>query len=72
MYMISSVLFIALIVVLEIGPAYLLLMRGINGRPVTSLQWLFIVGSFFAVLIVAFLVTVKPIQMGIRSLEKME
>lgn len=72
MYMISSALFIALIVVLEIGPAYLLLMRGINGRPVTSLQWLFIVGSFFAVLIVAFLVTVKPIQMGIRSLEKME
>jgi ABC-2 type transport system permease protein len=72
MYMISSTLFIALIVVLEFGPAYLIMMREINGRPITPLQWVFIVCSFLAVLGISVLVIVKPIQIGIRSLDKLE
>ena len=72
MYMIASALFIAIVVLLEIGPSYLLLMRGINGRVLPPVQWVFIICSFLAVLVVSILAVLKPIRMGIRSLEKLE
>ncbi|PKN64910.1 MAG: hypothetical protein CVU57_12330 [Deltaproteobacteria bacterium HGW-Deltaproteobacteria-15] len=72
MYMISSALFIAIVVVLEAWPAYILMMSGVNGSWISPLQWLFVISSFLAVLTISGLASFKPIQMGIRALEKIE
>jgi ABC-2 type transport system permease protein len=72
MYMISSALFIALIIVLEAWPAYILLTAGMSDRAITPLQWLLVISSFSAVLAISALVSIKPIQMGIRALEQRE
>jgi ABC-2 type transport system permease protein len=72
MYMISSAFLIALIVLLEAGPAYILLMSEMKQRAVTPLQWLFVVSSFAAVLVIGSVASVKPISMGIKALERME
>jgi len=72
MYMISSALFIAIVVVLEAWPAYILMMSGVNGSWISPLQWFFVISSFLAVLTISGLASFKPIQMGIRALEKIE
>lgn len=72
MYMISSAFFIAVIVLLEAGPAYILLAAGMNGKPISSLQWVFIAASFLAVLAISGLVIFKSIQMGIGAIERLE
>ena len=45
-YMIFSTLFMALIVLLEAGPVYLLFKAEVAGKAVTWGQWLFIITSF--------------------------
>jgi hypothetical protein len=72
MYMMVASLFIALVVVLEAGPAYIVFMAHIKGRGITGLQWLYIALSFIAVLAINFLATFRPMKMGLRALEAYE
>jgi ABC-2 type transport system permease protein len=72
MYMIFSALYIALIIVLEAGPVYLIFMAGVRKVPLTSLQWSIIISSFLVVLGLNALAVYKPMKMGIRALESYE
>jgi len=72
MYMISSAFFIAVVVALEAWPAYILMMWGLNGKWISPLQWVLVISSFLAVLVISGLASFKPIQMGVRALEGLE
>jgi ABC-2 type transport system permease protein len=72
MFMMLSAAFVALIVVLEAGPVYVLVMAELRGVPVTALQWVFIVSSFSAVLVLMALAVFKPMGMGLKALSEHE
>jgi len=72
MYMIFSAMFMAVIIVLEAGPVYILFMADLKGKTVTTFQWFFIIPSFAVVLLIQWLAIFKPMKMGVNALEKYE
>jgi ABC-2 type transport system permease protein len=72
MFMILSAAFVALIVVLEAGPVYVVVMADLRGVPVAGWQWLLIVLSFSAVLFVMAAAVYKPMKMGLKALSAHE
>ena len=72
MYMVFSTLFMALVILLEAGPVYVLFMADVKDRAVTLGQWLFILPSFAMVLVIMALVVFKPMKMGLDAIEKYE
>jgi ABC-2 type transport system permease protein len=72
MFMILSAAFIALIVILEAGPVYMLVMAELRGVPVAGWQWLLIVLSFSAVLFIMAAAVFKPMKMGLKALSQYE
>jgi ABC-2 type transport system permease protein len=72
MYMIVSVIFMAAIIVLEAGPVYVIFMANAKGVNLTGLQWLFIIPSFVAVLIIGMFTVYKPMKMGLEALSQYE
>jgi ABC-2 type transport system permease protein len=71
-YMITTAVFLAAIIVLEAGPVYMIYMAKYKGLPITTSQWLFIVPSFMAVLILNGFAVYKPMKMGLESLRQYE
>jgi ABC-2 type transport system permease protein len=72
LFMITSSLFIAIIIVLEAGPVYILFMSDLSGNRITASQWVFIGVSFVAVFVVSMLAIFKPMKMGLKALEEYE
>ncbi len=72
MYMIYSAIFIALIIVLEAEPVYIIFMADLRGRAIRPLQWVFIVSSFAVVLVLIGLAIYKPMKMGLEALHQYE
>jgi ABC-2 type transport system permease protein len=72
LYMMISSLFIGLIIILEAGPVYVLFMSQVRGSVITSLQWLFIVSSFSAVILIICVTIVRPMKAGLKALEEYE
>jgi ABC-2 type transport system permease protein len=72
MYMIVSSIFIAIIIVLEAGPVYIIFMAGVRGMALTAMQWLFIVPSFIAVFVISAFVVYKPMKVGLGALIRYE
>lgn len=72
MFMIYSALFIALSLVLEAGPVYILTISQVKGTPVSGLEWLFIVSSFLVVVALNVLVTYRPMKAGLKALNNLE
>jgi len=72
LYMMVTALFIAVIVVLEAGPVYILFISNVKGNPITTYQWLFIIVSFLAALVINVIAVVKPMRMGKRALQEYE
>jgi ABC-2 type transport system permease protein len=70
MYMINSVAFIALLLVLDAGPVYLIFMACEGKSLISPLEWCFIFLSFVAVVFVTSVVVYKPIKMGGEALER--
>ena len=70
--MIFSAIFMAIIIVLEAGPVYLLFMADLKGTRVTAFQWLLIIPAFLLVLIVIIVAIYKPMKIGIKALVKYE
>ena len=71
-YMMASSLFMAVVILLEAGPVYILFMAGIRQKPVTALQGLIIVSAFGLVLVVHAVAVVKSMRMGRQALEHYE
>jgi ABC-2 type transport system permease protein len=72
MYMIYSAIFIALIIVLEAGPVYIIFTANLGGTSISPLQWVFIGSSFVATLVLIALTTYKPMKMGLEALYQYE
>jgi ABC-2 type transport system permease protein len=72
MFMMSSVLYLLLIIVLEAGPVYLLSVSIARGGSLSALHWAFVAGSFLAVMAVNALAVFKPMNMGLKALSRME
>jgi ABC-2 type transport system permease protein len=72
LYMIVSSLFIAVVIVLEAGPVYILFMSAVRGNVIPTYQWLFIVASFSAVFVINALTILKPMKIGLKALEEYE
>ena len=72
MFMILSAAFVALIVILEAGPVYVLVMADLRGVPVAMWQWFLIVLSFAAVLFIMAAAVYKPMKMGLKALSQYE
>ena len=72
MYMIISAIFMGAIIVLEAGPVHVIFVAGFKHRTLTDLQWLFVIPSFAAVLLLVTLAIYKPMKMGIKFLTQYE
>jgi len=72
MYMIISSVFMAIIMMLEAGPVYIIFMSLFKGIPITGVQWLFIIPSFLAVLCLNILAVYLPMKKGLEALIKYE
>ena len=71
-YMITSSVFIALVVVLEAGPVYTILSSHFRQETLGPLQWAWIIGSFVAVILLQVVVVKKPMAVGLKFLSKYE
>ena len=71
-YMILSMIFIALVVLLEAWPVYTLFMARVHGRVLSSLEWSGIFASFVGVALLIAVATYIPIRMGLKKLEEMD
>jgi len=72
LYMIVSSVFIALVIVLEAGPVYILFMANLRGYEISAFSWIFIILSFSAALVIAVVAVFKPISMGLKALREYE
>jgi len=72
MYMISSVLFMAVIILLEAGPVRMFFMADIRGLKITTFQWLWIVLAFSAVFLLICFAIYKSMRLGMMALEEYE
>mgnify|MGYP005833915393 FL=1 len=72
LYMILAILFVGIVVILEAGPVYMVLMARFTGTALTDLQWLKIILAGAAVLIVNGLAFYLPLKIGIRALTAFE
>ncbi len=68
MFMIYSAGFIGLVTILQAGPVYSIFMAGIRNHPISSLQWLWITGSFTLVALVCWLALILPMRFGTSRL----
>jgi ABC-2 type transport system permease protein len=72
LYMIISSLFIAVVIVLEAWPVYILFMSDLHGNAVSMFQWFIIALSFFLILVISVAAIFMPMKTGLRALRKYE
>ncbi|MBW1868269.1 MAG: hypothetical protein JRI73_03010 [Deltaproteobacteria bacterium] len=79
LYMIISSLFIGSVVILEAGPVYILFMSqvkgsviSVKGSVISPIQWLFIVLSFSAVIVINVVAIFRPMKIGLNALQEYE
>jgi ABC-2 type transport system permease protein len=71
-YMISSSVFIALVIMLEAGPVYTILSAHFKGVSITHLQWIWVVCSFIGVIFVNIFAVKGPMAAGLKALNSYE
>ena len=71
-YMISSSVFIALIIILEAGPVYTILSAHFQGVSISFLQWVWVVCSFIGVIFVNIFAVKRPMAAGLKALNSYE
>ena len=71
-YMISSSVFIALVIILEAGPVYAILSAHFKGVSITNFQWVWVVCSFIGVIFVNIFAVKSPMAAGLKALDRYE
>ena len=71
-YMIFSVLFMAIIILLEAGPVNIFFKAGMRGLKITTFQWLWIILAFIAVFLLICFTIYKSMKLGVKALEEYE
>jgi len=72
MYMITSSVFIALVIILEAGPVYTILSAHFKGESITHLQWFWIVSSFILAIFLIIIAVQRPMAAGLQALNDYE
>src|SRR4030042_1012877 len=72
MYMIFSAIFMAIIIILEAGPVYILFMADLRGMRIMLFQWFLIIVSFVMVLFIITFTIYKSMNMGLKALNRYE
>lgn len=72
MYMITSSMFIALVIILEAGPVYTILSAHFKGEVITYLQWFWIVSSFILAIFLIIIAVQRPMAAGLKALNNYE
>lgn len=70
LYMLLAAGFIASVVVLEAGPVYQIFRAELHGKPLTVLQWSWILISFSLIAVLCILSVIMPLRLGQRRLSK--
>ena len=71
-YMIISAFFMAVIIILESGPVYIVFMSDLRRKPINPEQWAMIFGAFILVIAITVFTIYKPMKMGMDALAKYE
>ena len=71
-YMIISAFFMAVIIILESGPVYIVFMSDLRRKPINPEQWAMIFGAFILVIAITVFTIYKPMKMGMDTLTKYE
>ena len=68
LYMMLSAGYIGLVIIIEAGPVYNIFMSGVQGRALSVLEWIWVIGSFVLVFILNVLAIVLPMMFGEKRL----
>ena len=71
-YMMISAFFMAVIIILESGPVYIVFMSDLRRKPINPEQWAMIFGAFILVIAITVFTIYKPMKMGMDALTKYE
>ncbi len=71
-YMMMSALYMAVIIILESGPVYIIFMANLRHRALTWGQWMMITVAFILVIAITAFTIYKPMKMGMDALTKYE
>jgi ABC-2 type transport system permease protein len=71
-FMILSMVFIGVLVVLEAWPVYILFMAGFRHHVLSLLQWMAVCGSFAGGVLVIGTATLLPMKLGLKNLQEMD
>jgi ABC-2 type transport system permease protein len=69
-YMTLCAGFIASVIALEAGPVYTIFMVGMRGVSLSIAQWIWLAGSFTAVVILCVMTFVLPMRIAVRRLDE--
>jgi ABC-2 type transport system permease protein len=72
MYMIFSAVFMAIIIILEAGPVYILFMADLRGSRIMLFQWFLIIIPFILVLAIIAFTIYMTMKMGLNALKRYE
>jgi ABC-2 type transport system permease protein len=67
-YMMTSSLFMAVVILLEAVPVYVIFMSGVRGTALTAYQYAWMIPLFLLVLVVQAAAVVIPMRIGVRAL----
>ena len=67
-YMISSILFMGMIIILEAGPTYTIITAQIKGTQISMISWVWIYFSFTIALLINIIAIFFPFKIGLKSL----
>ena len=70
-YMVTSSVFIAIIVMLEAGPVYAIFSAHFKGEAVSLLQWVWIGSSFIFVILLNIFTVKKPMSLGLKAIYRL-
>jgi ABC-2 type transport system permease protein len=72
MYMICSVVFMAVIILIESVPVRLFFMAELHGSAITNLHWIWIILAFLSVFLIICFTIYKSMKIGLKALEAFE
>jgi len=71
-YMIFSVLFMAVIILLEAIPVRIFFMAGMKWKNITTFQWLWIILAFLSVFLIIYFTALRFMKIGRQAIEEFE
>lgn len=69
-FMIACAAYIGLVLLLEAGPVYRIVMAGLHGRPLSAALWAWTAAAFGLAFVLSILAVVLPLRFGLRRLSR--